>query len=243
MMEAKSTATRLAYWLAFGAVLAVLSTGLAGCGDRKSAADYIKAADAHIAAGDIRAATVDLKNALQKEPKNATARVMLGQAYVTFSDASAAEVELQHARDDGAPPTLVNKPLAQAELMLRKPKEVLGLTEPIDGAAPQLAASLLSLRAQAYFALGQKDQGEQAFAAGLKLDPESVDVLTGLARAALGRRDMAEAKLRFAAAQKQAPKDPQVLELAGDLAFGSSDFAASEQAYQDLHSIDRKSVV
>jgi putative PEP-CTERM system TPR-repeat lipoprotein len=217
------------------ALLALTLPALAGCGDRKSAADYVKAAEAHLAAGDVRAAAVDLKNALQKEPKNATARVMLGQTYVTFSDASAAEVELQHARDDGAPPSAYDKPLAQAELMLRKPKDVLPLTQPIEGATPQLAASLLSLRAQAYYMLGQNDDAEQAFAEGLKVDPQSIDVLTGMGRAALVRKDVAEAKTRLAVAQQAAPKDPQVLELAGDVAFVGGDFAGSEQAYKDLH--------
>src|SRR5277367_6299332 len=104
MTKAKSTATRRANGLVCCAVLALLPA-MAACGDRKSAADYIKAAEAHLAANDVRAATVDLKNALQKEPKNTMARVMLGQTYVTFSDASSAEVELMHARDDGATPS------------------------------------------------------------------------------------------------------------------------------------------
>jgi putative PEP-CTERM system TPR-repeat lipoprotein len=235
MTEAKSTAARRRGGLVYFAVLAVMLAALSSCGDRKSAADYIKAAEAHLASGDIRAATVELKNALQKEPKNTTARVLLGQAYLDLSDASAAEVELQHARDDGAQPIATAKPLARAELMLRKPKEALALTEPVEGASPQLAASLLSFRAQAYFALGQGDEGDKAFAEGLKLDPHSVDVLVGMARAALVRHDLPQAKDRLAAAEKEAPKEPQVLELAGDVAFTGGDFAASEQSYQDLH--------
>ncbi|HUN52629.1 MAG TPA: tetratricopeptide repeat protein, partial [Candidatus Sulfotelmatobacter sp.] len=237
MTKAKSTAARRSGALAYGAVVVAVLLTLAGCGDRKSAADYIKAAQAHLASNEVHAAIIDLKNALQKEPKNVEARTMLGQTYVDLSDATAGEVELQHARDDGATPAMVNKPLAQAELLLRKPKAVLELTDPVQGASPQLAASLLALRGEALFALGQRDEAAKVFAEGLKADPNSVDVQIGMGRAALSQRDLPQAKEHLAVAQKEAPKSPQVMELAGDVAFAGADFPGSEKAYQSLHEL------
>jgi putative PEP-CTERM system TPR-repeat lipoprotein len=219
--------------------LAMAMLVLGGCGDRKTAEEHTKNGEAHLLAGDVRAAIVDLKNALQKEPNNARARLLLGQAYNEISESSNAEAELVRARDGGIAAADYAVPLAQAQFGQRKLDEVLKTTEAPDGASPALKASLLAVRALAYAGLGRTDEAVAALDQGLAENSHSVDVLLGMARFALARGDRETAKSRMAEAQKEAPKDPRLMALEGDIDYAGHDYVGSEVAYQ--HMLDAQS--
>ena len=123
---------------------------------------------------------VELKNALQEEPKNLKARILLAQSYLDMSDPMSAEAHLLRARDDGADAALLAKPLAEAELQLGKFDKALSESEFPANASAALKASLYSVRAMAYLGQGKTAEADEAFAAGLKEDPHSVDVLAAM---------------------------------------------------------------
>ena len=89
--------------MAIGLAMAVIAGALAGCDDPapKTSAEYIELANQHLAAGKTRAGVIELKNALQIEPKNAEARFLLGTSYLALFDTRGAEKELRRARDLG----------------------------------------------------------------------------------------------------------------------------------------------
>lgn len=68
-----------------------------------TAGDYVAQARELLQSGDPRAAMIQLKNALQDDPKNAQARLLLGQIYLRAGNGEAAEKELRHARSAGMP--------------------------------------------------------------------------------------------------------------------------------------------
>src|SRR5437899_498125 len=121
-----------------GAALVFLATLLvAGCGEGETAADYIKDAQKHRAALQISSAIIDLKNALQKEPKNLTARILLAQYYLDLPDPVAAESELSRAKQDGADVNTIAMALTKAELMLGRPERALKEAEAVDARSPE----------------------------------------------------------------------------------------------------------
>ena len=67
-----------------------------------NADDYVAEAREHIAAGESKAAIIQLKNALQADPAHAPARVLLGTLYLRAADAAAAETPVE----TGAPSTM-----------------------------------------------------------------------------------------------------------------------------------------
>ncbi|MEE8538145.1 MAG: hypothetical protein V3S71_09060 [Acidobacteriota bacterium] len=62
---------------------------------------YFERAEAFRLEGNFRASTIELKNALQQDPQNASARLSLGMNYVELGDALAAEKELRRAHELG----------------------------------------------------------------------------------------------------------------------------------------------
>jgi putative PEP-CTERM system TPR-repeat lipoprotein len=215
---------------------AILSLFLfaAGCNQAKTADEFIKSAQSHRAASDISAAIIDLKNALQQEPKNTSARLLLGRYYLDLPDPVSAEAELLRARQDGAAKPSIAYPLARAELQMGRPERALREADVSDEIPPALGASLMAVKADAYMALGQATNASQALESGAKLDGNSVDILAATARYALLKGDVATARQRLAEAEKQDPKNAALLDLEGGINFTQQDFAASADAYKRL---------
>ncbi|HET9144885.1 MAG TPA: XrtA/PEP-CTERM system TPR-repeat protein PrsT [Sphingomicrobium sp.] len=211
----------------------MLVVALAAC-NKQSAEDYIRSAQTARAAGNMSAAIIDLKNALQLEPKNQTARLLLARYYLDIPDPTAAQGELLHAKQDGVDVAAIAAPLAEADLMLGRASEALKVSDLPDAAAPEPKANLLGMRAQALTALGRMDEAHQALDAGVKTDPHSVVVLTAMVRYALATNDIDAARKHLAAAQKEDPKSATLFSLQGAIAFLMQDYAASEQAYQNM---------
>src|SRR5512135_893791 len=88
--------------LVFAAVL------LAACAP-KGEALYARA-EGFMKAGDMRAAMIDLKNLVKEEPQNAKARALLADALARLGDTNAAAVEVQKAKDLGAPAAMLLVP-------------------------------------------------------------------------------------------------------------------------------------
>lgn len=203
------------------------------CKESKSADEYMKSARASRASGNIYAAIIDAKNALQQDPKNVIARESLAQFYLDLPDPTAAEGELLRAQQDGADRADIAKPLAQAQLLLGKPEAAIQTAE-FSANSPELGASLLAIKAQAYMSLGRAAEARHALDAGLKLAPHSVDVLAAMSRYALAGGDTTAARQYLSDAQSQDPANPLLFDLAGAVAFATQDFSGSISAYQRM---------
>jgi hypothetical protein len=91
-----------------GALAVFVALVVAGCGP-KGEALYARAAES-LEKGDARAAVIDLKNLVESEPQNARARALLSRALLATFERSAAEIELQKAKDLGAPASVTLLP-------------------------------------------------------------------------------------------------------------------------------------
>ena len=81
-------------------MISLLLVVLGACDD-PSAEESIERAEAYHQQGDISASIIELKNALQKAPQNAYARLLLGESYLAIRDFAGAEKELLRAKKFG----------------------------------------------------------------------------------------------------------------------------------------------
>jgi putative PEP-CTERM system TPR-repeat lipoprotein len=211
------------------ATLLALLLALAACAP-KGEKLYARAVDA-LARGDANAAIIDLKNLLQDEPQNARARAVLGQAFVATGQIELAEVELQKARDLGAPADLVLAASCRVLLARAQFDQVLQDCKPGSGNAAQ-DRELRLVTASALLALGRVTESQAAYEAILAALPEDVEAWIGYANALNqeGGVDAAKAALEKAPA---AVKDDvrYSLALAG-LYVSANSFGEAEAAYQ-----------
>ena len=183
-----------------------LATSLTGCGDRVTDIEHFQRAQEYQTQQNLPASIIELKNALQKNPENREARLLLGQIYVETGDGASAEKELQRARELGAERAAWLTPLARAYLMQGQNPKVLELTpEDSDPAATQ--ATLLALRGLAEMALGRPDEAKASLTRALGLQPDDADALLGMSQLALIERNYSEAEAFASQASASDPRD------------------------------------
>jgi putative PEP-CTERM system TPR-repeat lipoprotein len=210
--------------LTFATVLGVVV--LMACRN-ESAADLIRSAREYHASGDHKAAVIQLKNAVQKQPENGEARLLLGQSSLLAGDAASAEKEFRKAAEFGQPPAVVTPLIAEAMLAngaVDKLVAEFGRTSLDDRRAD---ASLRVTVGLAQMSIGKLDDASASFAAALASDPGSVSARIGQARLAAvqGKLDDAEAAVDRIVADS--PGSAAALMLQGELRHARGDRAGA----------------
>lgn len=185
---------------------------LYGCGS-KDAASYVSSAKAYLANSQYKSAIIEAKNALQADPRNAEARLLLAQALLRSGDPSGAESEARTAIDAGAPadtvyPVLARALVAQGEFA--KATKELG-TRRLESA--QARADLAITLANANAAQGNSKDAQAGVDEVLALDAGNVEALLLDAQLAAQGGDMAVARKHIDAALARNPKSVPALML------------------------------
>ena len=189
---------------------ALVLLGLAVPAGAARANQYLDDAKRLTADGDLRAARIQLKNAIQAEPRNMEAHYRLARVYLALGDAAAAESEARTARDGGFDPDGAAVLLARVELAEGKYRQVLADFPPSEG-SPARQAEILVARGDAQFALNAADDARKSFAQAQALAPQSPAPLLAEAKLQMTTRQFAPAEALFDKALALAPQSPEAL--------------------------------
>ena len=141
--------------------------------------------------GDLRAAQIQLRNAVQRDPNNLDARYDLGIVNMRLGDLPSAEKDLQQALQGGFDPEKALPDYATALLLQRKFDKVLAEFKP-ENRSPKLEARVHALRGAAHLGLGQVAEGERELRESLAIQPTAEAHIT-LSRLAAAQRKREEA--------------------------------------------------
>ncbi len=211
--------------------LTALTFALAACEAHYTAEEHLRRAQEAEAKGDLQASLIELKNAAQKDPQNAQARLQLARHYIKAGQGADAEKEIKRARELGMDWEAL-KPLHADALLLQGEYQRV-LDEVSAGIATGRAERARILRAQgdARLGLNQADQGCPLYQEALKLDPKHAEAYWGLSRCALIERKPEQAKAHLQAALQAVPDHPGSWLRLGDLERGLGNTEAALQAY------------
>lgn len=209
---------------------AVLAVSLTGCGSSgPDPSERMEQARDQRAAGELRAASIELKNVLQANPEHTDARLLLGEVYLEMGNGAAAEKELSRAAELGKGQAEVGYSLARA---LRLQGEDERLLEEITVGAGWPAATrarVHAVRAQAHLALDDVQAARQAVARAQELGGGELE--TGVARIRLAlAEDGVERAGRLAADLTEAfPQSARAWRLRGQAAMSANEPAAADE--------------
>ncbi|MBT5047216.1 MAG: PEP-CTERM system TPR-repeat protein PrsT [Rhodospirillaceae bacterium] len=179
--------------------------------------DFYESALSLIAKGDRKGAIIELKNALQADPQDLSARILLGRTYLEMENGASAAKELLRARRDGARDRFVLVPLGEAYLHHglygRLLKEIR-----VAGQDSETAARIEVVRGQAQLRLQKLEEAEKSFIRALKTLPEDEKALIGMARLKLGVGDFSAAKRYLKWAHDANAENSDVWYLRGEIA-------------------------
>jgi len=204
-----------------------------GCGrlSNYTDAEHVQRAKEFQGKNDIRSAVIELKNALQKNPKNAEARLVLGEIYVNQGLGTEAEKELHLASDLGINSESIKVPLGFALLQQQEYTRVLKEIEPSENSSKLNTAKILVIRGEAQIATRSPADGCKSIAQALEIDSTYIPAYHGSARCEVLRRHPDGARAELEKAIKLDEKSVRTWALLGDLERANGRLEASEFAY------------
>ena len=218
------------------ALALLLALTLGACGRHETPQALLAQARAMQQRGDYSGAIIQLKNLLQREPKNPTARFLLGKINFDTSNFAAAAKELERARDLGYDRQAVTPLLLRAWLGAGDFQRILDdpAPDPQDAGYPAAAAA----RAEAYLALGKSIEAVQLLDQAQAAYPNSAELHVARARTLLLVAKPAEALQQIDQALARNPRMIDALLLKADLLRAQGQLPAAQQAYEAVLAVN-----
>lgn len=195
------------------------------------ASDAVDKARGYFEADDHRAAVIELKNALQSDPGDIEARLLLGTIYLDLKDGASAEKELRRAADLGADPALWRLSLIEGMVLQGNYSDALDRLETAGELPLQEQARALSLRGEAQMRLQQLKEASQSFDASLALDPDNERAALGKILLALAAGDDSAAASDADALLARLPDSGEVWLVRAELYRVQGDLAKASEAF------------
>ncbi len=203
-------------------VASVLVLTLAACLE-KSADDYVASAKRYISKKESAAATIELRNAIQKSPKHPEARFLLGTVLLEQGAPGAAEAEIRTAVALGRDGDDVQLALANALLRGGNAAQLITEFASKTFADPEKDTALRMHLGDAYLARGAKNDALSAFDRVLGSHPNHAGALLGQARIKASEKNFAEAERLTESILARSPTAPDALFLKAELLGAQSD--------------------
>lgn len=156
---------------------------------RKSPDDHLRSGIALQEKGDLKGASIELKNALQAMPDNGEARFRLGQVLFSQGDYLGAEKEFKKSRELGLRDPSLDVFHARTLLQLGEFRRLLSEIQIQDGIEPDARAALLALRARAQFLFKDGVNSQRSLSEADAIVPEHPESLFTRAVAAFSEKD------------------------------------------------------
>lgn len=221
-----------------GLAFAIVCVLMAYAGIASATADYAQSAQRFLSQGKNRAAVIQLKNALQANPNDAQARLLLGTTYLKLGQSADAEKELRRARALGVARSKWIRPLGTAYLDRGNAKAVLDEIKEDAKDSSNVHAIVLALRARAELMRGNNDLAQSSIQQALKLSDTDADVLLAAAQIAMVQKDRAAAAAYVRKAMLVAPERVEPLVLHGELLLSDGKLKDALQAFSKAVSIN-----
>ncbi len=193
-----------------------LGVSTAEAADQQRSEEYFLEAKEYLAGGNVKAAIIQLKNALQNDPDNVAARQLLGKIYVRVGNGPAAEKEIRAAIRRGVDPKELRRLLGRALLLQGRYEDALSAAVDELGEGAE-RATILIIRGQALLGLRRFKDSSDAFREADRLHPRDVRAKVGLAQGLVNRGRVKEAEAEVDIALSRRPKSTAALALKGEL--------------------------
>ena len=174
------------------------------------AASFLERAQEYFAEGDLPSATVELKNALQRDPDNAEARFLLGRVHLQAGDLPGAEKELLRARELGYQGDDFELTFSALRLRQGRYQEVVSDLAADIEIDTDIKKDLFAARAEALLGLGQIDEATAIYDRILGAGPHA-RALLGKARIAMALGDPETARDYLDRSAELGPDEPDLV--------------------------------
>jgi putative PEP-CTERM system TPR-repeat lipoprotein len=199
----------------------------------------MSSAKSALAKKDLGTAVVHLKAVLKDQPNSAPARFLLGTVLLEQGAAAAATIELSKSIELGHPEAQALPPLAEAMLAQEQYKKLIDAYASRELGDRQANASLHSVVARAFMALGDRRSAEQQVDQAIESDPKHLRALNLRTRLIASKGEGAKALAMNAEILAANPQDAETWRLRGELLNAiNRDAAGAREAWRKSLSLE-----
>ena len=200
----------------------------------------VKEAEQYIEKGNLKAAEIELRNAIRDAPQDPALRARLAQVYLQEGDAQAAEREARAARERNGDEADYLPVLADALLRQEKFANLIDLVQPGDR-DPVLESKLRTALGTAAAGLGDRAKAETLLGEAVKLDPKAARPKIQLARLLNGTKP-AEADKLIDDAIATNPRSAEALQVKGEMLRSRGDQEGAIRLFDEALKIDPNNI-
>lgn len=219
--------------------LAISAIILTGCGGNdeikdstKAEANHLKLAQSYKDEAQYRATLIETKNALQLNPSNANAYLIMAETYLEFGDTKGAAAALEKAVELNNPEIQNEINYLLADVLLRNnsaPEALLKINETVaDNSISE--SQILLLKGKIQFTNQKKDAAKQTFKKLIELYPETIEGYVFLSKFAYAEKDIPNTELYLSLAEKKNANHLELWLWKGQLAILKNNLPAAEEA-------------
>jgi putative PEP-CTERM system TPR-repeat lipoprotein len=224
----------------FCAALLALLLGAAPAANAADSPAAVKSADQYIAHGDLKAAAIELRNAIREAPQDAKLRGRLARIYLQLGDPISAEREARAAREHNGAEADYLPVLDEALLRQGKFQELSDLVRP-DNRPPALESQVRWALGMAASGLHDRAKAQTLLQDAIKLDAKAALPKIGLARL-LGVSNPQQANQLLGQVLAADPRSAEALQLKGELARSEGDSQTAMNDFNAALQIDPQNI-
>jgi cellulose synthase operon protein C len=222
----------------FAAAIAFLANAVVFA---KDSTNSMKEAEQYLANGNLKAAEIELRNAIRETPQDPLLHARLASVYLRLGDAVSAEREARTARDRNGNEADYLPVLADALLHQEKFADLVDLVKPGDR-DPVLESKIRTALGTAAAGLNDRARAETLLREAIKLDPAAVKPKIQLARLLTGIKP-AEADKIIDEAIAADPHSAEALQVKGEMLRSRGDQQGAIRLFDQALNIDPKNVL
>src|SRR5712671_6546044 len=208
--------------------------------DAKDSTVSVKDAEQYVAKGNLKAAEIELRNAIREAPQDPVLHARLADVYLQLADPAAAEREARAALERKGDEVDYIPVLADALLRQEKFADLLDLVKPGDR-APTLESKVRTALGTAEAGLRDRDKAEDLLREAVKLDPTAVRPKIQLARLLTGTKPE-EADKFIDEAIAANPRSTEALQVKGEMLRSRGDQEGAMRLFDEALKIDPKNI-
>ena len=222
-------------------VAGVLAAFTCSAAYAKDSAGYVKEAEQHIAQGDLKAAEIQLRNAIRDAPQDPVLHARLAEVYLRLGDVQSAEREARAARERNGNEADYLPVLVDALLGQQKFADLVELAQP-GNRDPLLESKVRTALGLAAAGLRDQAKAETLLSEAIKLDPSAARPKIQLARLLSGTKP-AEADKLIDEAIAANPRSAEALQVKGEMLDSRGDQDGAMRLFDQALKIDPKNIV
>lgn len=207
---------------------------ISACGEQVSVESHLENAKSYLNENKVNESIIELKNAIRADTKNAEARFLLGQTYLSLGDGLAAVKELERAQALKYPDNKVLPLLARAYILTDSDSDVIDLSTVAKELAAEERSQYLAYQTLAALRSEQPELAERSVELAQSIAEQSLYSMLALAYFQLSENKYDEVKTLISRILTINPKQVDALMLQGQVSMVTEEYQLAVDSFKQF---------